>query len=309
MFLMLLACQTEPLATVELDALPELWVGVSPDNLSMLYFLSRHSWADEDCPDVVEDDTLGTQVSANDCTDDWGNTWDGDIGIFPSEGYADFESFRVQYEPQDQAGVVRDWTYDGEVTWSVSAETGELRFTVDGTIDYISTGGPLEADTQMNVQADAQLNRQVTIMDFGSGEVVLPEWGRVEWGWGGVPPWRRRQRRPAGAGLGGASRLGGAARVGTLRAMRLSPWWERARGPSRTPNRAFSSLERSKDPCRRRCQPDRVAMGACCAAAGEMPRRSRSRCRCPGGGDPPWAREGQTNPSSPAKSSSSSPNP
>ena len=181
MFLMLLACQKEPLATVELDALPELWVGVSPDNLSMLYFLSRHSWADEDCPDVTADDTLGTQISANNCTDDWGNTWDGDIGIFPSEGYADFESFRVQYEPQDQLGVVRDWTYDGEVTWSVSAETGELRFTVDGTIDYISTGGPLEADTRMDVQADAQLNRQVTIMDFGSGEVVLPEWGRVEW--------------------------------------------------------------------------------------------------------------------------------
>lgn len=179
--LLLLACQSAPPGVLETDVLPELWVGVSPDNLAMLYFLARQSWADEDCPDILEDAELGTQISADGCTDDWGNTWSGELGVYPDEGFAKFESFGVDYTVQNEQDTTSKWTYDGDVSWTVSADTGEVSFVIDGTVDFSRTVEDTRHGAVVDIQTEALLNRQVTIMELATGEVVLPDWGSVEY--------------------------------------------------------------------------------------------------------------------------------
>jgi hypothetical protein len=180
-FFLLFACQSEPPGVLSTEVMDELWVGVSPDNLAMLYFLARTSWADESCPSVLEDAELGTLISADGCTDDWGNTWTGELGLYPEEGFAKFEDFGVDYTVQDERDTTSNWTYDGEVSWSVSADTAEVSFIIDGTVDFTRNAGETRHATVAVIQADALLNRQVTIMELGSGEVTLPDWGSVEY--------------------------------------------------------------------------------------------------------------------------------
>ncbi len=185
MLLFLIGCTARaPLGAMDEEVIPDLWAGVGPDNLTWLYFTARTVWAPNDagewCPEKQEGGDDSSYVVIGGCTDDWGNTWQGEMSVFTELSYADLQDFGVLYDPVTEVGVTHDWRYDGEVSWLVDANDGHVEVHLDGDLDLHSSGGEHPTDIVGGLSADTSLTRQVDRMTIGTGEFTLEGWGRVE---------------------------------------------------------------------------------------------------------------------------------
>ena len=184
MVFLLLACAPRaPLGALDEAVLPSLWTGLGPDSLTWLYFTARTVWAPNDqgewCP-TRQGSEDGAALITGGCSDDWGNSWQGEMLVSNELAYADFQDFGVVYDPVAQLGVTHDWSFDGEVSWVVDPDEGYVVFHVDGDLELTTSGAEYPVDVLAAISAEARLTRQVDEMTVGSGELTLEDWGRVE---------------------------------------------------------------------------------------------------------------------------------